>query len=184
MHPDDVADYVVEQVDWVRERLADHPELRVSAVELEDDVKLYITFTKIERPRVSAITPPRLLGPGKAPIAFQYTGIDLSRTTERELMLHCDCGDFDGQPPTAALMRPDRTPLPADQWPKDLTGQGIVHDHPDYRRPFFCRPGLREFHTHPQHEDQPWDRYRESMSLSRIIIPLLDDLQHRWMLPG
>ena len=75
MHPDDVAEYVVEQVGWVRERLADNPALRVSAVELEDDVMLYISFTKVERPRVSAVAPARLLGPGRT--THPITGIDL-----------------------------------------------------------------------------------------------------------
>ncbi len=183
MHPDDVAEYVAGQVAWLAERIDERPSLGVTEVSLEENVQVYIALTKRERARASAMAPAHMVGPGQQPIGLKFTGVDLgAAVTLRRLLLHCDCSDFDGSPPTAELRLPDRTPLPAAEWPQELGGQGIVADHPIFRRPFFCRPGLREFHTHPQHEDHPWDRYRESMSLSRIIVPLLDDLQHRWLL--
>jgi hypothetical protein len=154
VHPDDVAEYVVEEVERTRQRLAARADLNVASVDLEDDVQLYVAFA----------------------------GVDLSQSSRRRLVAHLDCTDFDGQPPTAELMLPDRTPLPPGQWPKDLIEQGIVQNHPDFKRPFFCRPGFREFHTHPQHEDEPWDKYRESITLEHVVIDLLDDLVHRWVL--
>jgi hypothetical protein len=182
VHPDDVAEYVVEEVERTRERLEARADLNVAFLDLEDDVQLYVGFDKVERPVVTAVAPAQVQGPGGIPVQFEFAGVDLSQSSRRQLVAHLDCTDFDGQPPTAELMLPDRTPLLPGQWPKDLIGQGIVQNHPDFKRPFFCRPGFREFHTHPQHEDEPWDKYRESITLVQIVIDLLDDLQHRWVL--
>ena len=32
---------------------------------------------------------------------------------------------------------------------------------------------MREFHTHPQHQDQSWDLYREQLPLHAIVLELL-----------
>jgi len=133
---------------------------------------------------VQAIMPSQLLGPGGGGVQFDVSVPDLgARPVTREVILKMGCDDFDGQPPTAELLRDDASPLPPDEWPRDLADQGIVRGHQIYGdRPFFCRPGLREFHTHPQHEDEPWDRYREALPLSQIALGLLVDLRKRWML--
>ena len=60
-------------------------------------------------------------------------------------------------------------------------GQGIVHGHRDYGRPFFCRPGTHEFHSHTQHADEPWDLHRPTRTLDQIAIDLLVDLQRRFI---
>jgi hypothetical protein len=156
--------------------------LNVNAVELENDVELYVAFSKIERARARLEVPAAVLGPGGAQVTAVMEGLDLSQTTRRELILHSNCGRYDFDPPTAELLLPDRTPLPRELWPQDLSRGGLVDGHRDFDRPFFCRAGLREYHTHPQHADNPWDIHRESLRLHRIVLALLDDLQHRWML--
>ena len=108
---------------------------------------------------------------------------DLGQLIERELLLRIRCDDFDGKPPLAELLRPaDMTPLPDNEWPRDPSNRGIVPAHPKYARKFFCRPGFREFHEHPDHEDHPWDRIRAESSLAQHVIGLVYDLKSRWRL--
>lgn len=55
-----------------------------------------------------------------------------------------------------------------------------MNDHPMYHRPFFCRRGLREYHSHEQHEEDPWAAWRDALSLRTIVLELLGDLRVRW----
>lgn len=182
MHPADVAEYVLGEVAELRRSLAEMPELGIAAVELDEDVELYVGFRKFERPRLQAAVVPGLLGPGGRPLQFGHEAIDLSQKRERNLVLHMNCENLDGDPPSAELLLPDRTPLPPGEWPQDLTREGLAHGHPEYDRPFFCRRGLREYHSHPGHQEDPWDKYREAVSLHVIALELLDDLHYRWTL--
>lgn len=182
MHPADVAEYVGEQVEDLRARFESGPDLGVRGVSLNGS-ELLIRFTKRERALVKHAVPSALKGPGGSDVQIVYDVPDLgAKPQERELIVRFGCEDFDGQPPTAELLLADGKPLPGAQWPRDMANGGIIQGHPHYGRHFFCRPGLREFHTHPQHEDQPWDKYRESMPLPAIVIGLLTDLRKRWTL--
>lgn len=180
MHPVDVAEYLLGEVAELRRSLGEMPELGVGAVELENEVELYVSFRKVERPRLQAAVVPGLLGPGGNPVQFGHEAIDLSQKNERNLVLHMNCENLDGDPPTAELLLPDRTPLPPGEWPQDLTRAGLAHGHPEYERPFFCRRGLREYHSHPGHQEDPWDSYREAVSLHVIALEILGDLRYRW----
>lgn len=182
MHSDDVAELVAEEFSQFVERAEDVGGLDHERIKLVDRTKIYVPFevTHSESELV-AVGPALLLPGGGARQESRHIPI-LGRSVTRDLVLHLDCRDFDGQPPTAELLRPDRDPLPPEQWPKDPTARGIVTGHPNYARPFFCRPELREYHEHPQHEDDPWDKHREGMSLCSLILGLLHDLRHRWML--
>jgi hypothetical protein len=183
VHPDDVAAYVAGQVELLKEHTAAREDLRISDISLEDRVQLFVAFSKLERASVTELTPASVLAPGNVPVNIRFTGIDLRRPpTTRDLVAHFDCTDYDGQPPTLELRTAAREPLPFSQWPKELAGGGIVANHPKYKRPFICRRGLREFHTHPEHEDQPWDRFRESLTLPQLVIEILEDLQRKWVL--
>lgn len=172
MHPGDVAEFVADSVEELKQQLQRHPQLRVNDVLLEGDVHLYIGLV-VETKRMTQ----------DAPFVLAYNvPVVGAPATDVPLILYLELTDFDGQPPTAELLQTDRSPLPPDQWPKALGQQAVIPQHRDFSRPFFCRPGLREFHTHPQHEDQPWDKYREGFSLSAIVIDLLFLLQdrHAW----
>ena len=50
--------------------------------------------------------------------------------------------------------------------PRDL----VVHSHPDTNRPFFCVPGIREYHEHPQHSGDSWLLHRETRDGSLATI--------------
>lgn len=180
MHPDLVREYVAASYSELRARLDDAEELRVTNLALEDDVRLFIGFTHAERPVVDHALAGGIVGPNGLPIA-KTVQVPLLGTTpkERDLVLCMDFDDFDFQPPSAELLLPDRSPLPDPEWPAVGRG-GIVRGHPSLTRPWFCRRGLREYHSHPQHEDDPWDRYREGSSMANIVCDLLRELTSRW----
>ena len=181
MHPHDVAEHVATSVEALRVRLEQYPELAVYELALEQETRLFLGFEKTERHVFRANIQTRLVLPGGGGVAMQYEVPDLGRPpTTRRLVLHLELNDYDGTPPTAELLLPDRTPLQPEHWPK-LGNGGIVPGHPDFDRPYFCRRGLREYHSHPQHEDDPWDRHREGLALHSLVLELLDDLQHRWV---
>lgn len=196
MHPDDVRQFVQESVGELERMLAERPELDVSALSLEGfDLYLALELTQhvpvalnkdlgVEIGVVRTILLP--VGPGQfveRPLGPAVIAVpDVGQSVARKLVVRFGCDGFDGQPPLAELLNPDRTPLPASEWPKDPELRGIVANHPIYKRNFFCRPGLREFHEHEQHEDEPWDKYREQSSLGRIVVSLLHDLKFRWTL--
>jgi hypothetical protein len=181
VHPGDVAAYVAESVAELRSRLARYLELGVAGVLLSEDTSLDVTFTKRERALVQTTLPSTLLDSAGGNVGVVYVVPDLgSPGVSRTLILHMDLSNYDGDPPTAELWLPERVPLPPDEWPV-LGNGGIVREHPEFHRPFFCRRGLREYHSHPQHEDDPWDLYREALPLHALVVELLDDLQHRWI---
>lgn len=184
MHPADVAAHVGDSVATMAAQLAARPELRAGAARLENDVQCYIPVTVSQRTSLQHTFASSLVLPGGGGIQTVFRVPDLSPSAkhDRDLVLHLDLTNYDADPPAADLLLPDRSPLPPDQWPKSLDGQGIVPSHPDYARPFFCRRGLREYHLHPQHEDDPWDKHREELALHAVVIEILHDLQTRLVL--
>lgn len=182
MHPDDAAERVAEEVELLRARLAAAPELRAHDVQLLDRVELRVPFTKVGYSRVHVVgIPVRMVcwecGPG---VTFVKPVPVKTGRFERELVLRSFCDDYDGQPITAELLLPNGDALPDREWPHTLGREAIIRGHEDYDRPFFCRRGLREYHSHPQHEDNPWDRHREAIRIHNIVPELLHDLQTRW----
>lgn len=78
-----------------------------------------------------------------------------------------DFTDFDLEPPSVEFIDPvtgEYTPPPVqalvetDEGPRDL----VVHSHPDTNRPFFCVPGIRQYHEHPQHSGDSWLLHRST----------------------
>lgn len=163
-------------VDELRERVAAAPELNVLDIDLRNEVELRIRFETSTSEAAGG-----LLDPSGTPIGGGMVVPTIGTLRSEAFILKLDCTDWDSQPPTAELLDSDGNPLPSERWPHDKSGRGIVQGHPTFGdRKFFCREGTREFHTHPQHEDHPWDRYREGMTLYGIVIGLLQDLTHRW----
>jgi hypothetical protein len=181
MHPSDVEQYVAESVAVLRDRVAARRDLNVVEVALVTPTDLHVRFV---RSNVGVSGPGLLRDPVSGRTYLQPTVLpDLSRRRQEELVLHCDLVDYDSQPPTADLLDAQLRPLPAGRWPRDLFGgRGVDPRHPTYGRPFFCRPGLREFHEHFHHEDDPWDLYREGLALHETVIGLLGDFKERWRL--
>lgn len=78
-----------------------------------------------------------------------------------------DFTDFDLEPPSVEFIDPltgEYAPPPVqalvdtDEGPRDL----VVHSHPDTNRPFFCVPGIRQYHDHPQHSGDSWLLHRST----------------------
>lgn len=181
MHPSDVEQYVAECVAVLRDRLADRRDLNVVDVVLASPTDLHVRFV---RSNVGVSAPGPLRDPVSGRMYLQPAVLpDLSRQRQDELVLHCDVADYDSQPPTADLLDATLRPLPASGWPRDLFGgRGVDPLHPTLKRPFFCRAGLREYHEHFHHEDDPWDLHREGLTLHETVIGLLGDFKDRWRL--
>lgn len=167
MHPDHVAALVAEQVEALEGAL-ERLDLPVDSVELRGETELRIRFHSTTTESITGIT-----GIGEVPL--------LGTMSEEEFVLALECDDFDSQAPEVFLLDADEQPLPAERWPHDPKGLGIVAGHHLYgERKFFCRPGTREYHSHRQHEDKPWDSVREGMSVDAIALGILRDLSERW----
>ncbi len=59
-------------------------------------------------------------------------------------------------------------PLPGACWPGALY---FGSDHPVLKRPFACLRGLLEYHVHPSHIADPWDRLRFELRLTDCARP-------------
>jgi hypothetical protein len=186
MHPEHVAAFVREEVEILRARAADS-ELPIADIALEHDAELFVTVEMVRRPSLPTRNPDGTipLGAGVLNAGVLYENVpDLSKPAEHlTRILYCDLTDFDSQPPTAELLAADRSPLPFIDWPSDLKNGGIVDGHKDWPRPWFCRPGFREYHTHPEHEDRPWDEIRgDGAPLHGLVLGLVADLTDRFVL--
>lgn len=181
MHPSIVRAFVSASVDDLRSRVGARPELRVAAIDLDlDRLELDVEFDHDEHEtEVVPVASPLLL-PGGQQLTRQQNIPILGRSRTRRLDLRFGLDGYDLLAPTAELRDEHRQPLPASTWPTAVAGGGIVNDHPLFKRPFFCRRGLREFHTHEQHEDTPWAAWRDGLPLHAIVLELLEDLRVRW----
>lgn len=81
--------------------------------------------------------------------------------------IRIDFTNFDLWPPSVEFIDPltgAYAPPPVqalvetDEGASDL----VVHSHPDTNRPFFCVPGIRQYHDHPQHSGDSWLLHRNS----------------------
>jgi hypothetical protein len=48
--------------------------------------------------------------------------------------------------------------LPTHEGPRDV----LINGHPTTNRPFLCLPGIREYHSHPQHTGDDWLLHRSA----------------------
>lgn len=80
------------------------------------------------------------------------------------------CSGFDADPPSVAMLDPEsRRELLIQEWPT-----GVPHSlHPLTNKPFVCSQGIAEYHSHPSHTDDSWDRYRNTYRLPQTIKLLL-----------
>jgi hypothetical protein len=182
VHPDDVAQRVAEEVEILRARLAAAPALHAGQPQLIDRFELRVPFTKVGYRRVFSVPIPMRDRCPKCP-----PGTELVRMVpvkaypfRRDLVLRSFCDGYDEQAITADLLLPNGAPLPDPDWPRTLGREAIIRGHEEYDRPFFCRRGLREYHSHPQHEDNAWDAHREAIRIYDVVPELVLDLQTRW----
>lgn len=89
-------------------------------------------------------------------VRFEYTNYDLWPPSVEFV----DLGDGSyAQPATRALVA-------TDEGPRDL----LVDGHPETRRPFFCVPGTRQYHNHPQHSGDSWLLHRARRAGSLVTL--------------
>lgn len=82
-----------------------------------------------------------------------------------EAVVLLDGPRYNADPLSLTVVDLNGEPLPADRWPR-----GLFHSqHPVLQRPFACLRGLLEYHTHPSHVDDSWDRYRNSIRLVNLV---------------
>jgi hypothetical protein len=59
--------------------------------------------------------------------------------------------------------------LPIGRWTP-----GVPHSiHPVTNQPFVCLQGIAEYHSHPSHLSDTWDRYRNRIRIRETMIALL-----------
>lgn len=181
MHPHDVAAEAGRAVEELKSQVAGRSDLHVTSVDLDDNLFLKIGFEHLVYQTELAPAGPQLFLPN-GQLGQRLSAVPMLGTASaaRPLVLGLELDGWGSQPPTANLFLADGTPLSRNEWPKSFDGQGIVDSHRIFDRPFFCRPGTREYHTHHQHADEPWDRYRETLALHQIVIQILEDLDTRF----
>ncbi|HEU5377642.1 MAG TPA: hypothetical protein VFV38_19635 [Ktedonobacteraceae bacterium] len=102
----------------------------------------------------------------------------LDRRQETSIVLALGCDNYDTDPPSLTFLAnwEATQELPFPSWPK---GAGVVQQHPETGKPFLCRPGLREFHTHFQHGDEPWDKYRGRVRPRDLLLSIAEGLRSK-----
>lgn len=86
---------------------------------------------------------------------------------ERVLVL--DAERYDGEPVGVSVADCAGITLPGTAWPPGLYGG----EHPVLGRPFVCVRGTLDYHAHPSHTSDPWERYRGRLRLPELIAHLL-----------
>ena len=81
-----------------------------------------------------------------------------------------DCSGFDANPPSVMMVDPQSgEELTIERWTP-----GVPHSiHPLSGRPFVCLQGVAEYHTHPSHVADSWDRYRKRYRIPQTVRRLL-----------
>jgi hypothetical protein len=90
--------------------------------------------------------------------------------TKRRIGFRFLCDNWDDLPPSLSLFDPETgEELPWSKWPQQ--GWPAGQSHPTTGKPFLCLPGIREYHTHSSHLNEPWSnlRGRESYLLRYIL---------------
>lgn len=88
----------------------------------------------------------------------------------RSGLFKLDCKGFDAQPPSVTMV----SPFTGDALPIGSWTPGVAHSvHPVVDRPFVCLQGIAEYHNHPSHLGDSWDRYRHRFRIPETIKGLL-----------
>jgi hypothetical protein len=84
-------------------------------------------------------------------------------------VLRLDGRGYDAEPFRFSVVDGAGVPLPGAAWPP-----GLHHSqHPVLDVPFACVQGLYEYHLHPGHVTDPWDRHRHRLRLVQLLDHLL-----------
>lgn len=92
-----------------------------------------------------------------------------AREVGEERILILDAEKYDGEPVGVFVSNSEGDLLPGSGWPPGLF-QG---EHPVLHRPFVCVRGTIDYHIHPSHIEDSWDRYRGRIRLADLVVHLL-----------
>jgi hypothetical protein len=121
----------------------------------------------------------------------EYPVVELAFTAPQgsrpPLRLRLQCDNFNEQPPSVTLLDAAGGVLPCTNPPRREilpNPSNIFHagPHPKFGRPFICMAGTLEYHTHPSHLTDHWDRYRSNDGYD--IGGLLTRIWHGWLQGG
>jgi hypothetical protein len=109
---------------------------------------------------------------------LKYPIIDCAFTAPNRtpLRLRCDFSNWNEQPPSVVLLNADGSKLTS--LPQNPTGVFNPGPHPTEGRPFICTQGVREFHTHSSHKNEPWEQFRGKPNFG--VGDILTKLWHAW----
>jgi hypothetical protein len=93
----------------------------------------------------------------------------LCQPRDLEQVLRLEGRGYDAEPFRFSVLDANGVPLPGAAWPP-----GLHHSqHPVLDVPFACVQGLYEYHLHPGHVADCWDRYRHRLRLAQLLHHLL-----------
>lgn len=132
---------------WIIEK-TEYPLVRVTFIGRHILPRVAVCTTEIDFANYDIVPPSvRFLDPFSFKVAF--------------------CGSYDQVPQTEMRSLIKGTYL------RDGKPSDIILNHVTDGMPFLCLPGVREYHSHPQHTDDPWEKHRGKLS-GHILHYLLD----------
>jgi hypothetical protein len=87
----------------------------------------------------------------------------------KPVLLRLDGRAYDAEPFRVAVVDERGKILPARAWPPGL----CLGRHPYLQVPFACVQGAYEYHAHPSHAAESWDRHRRRIRLAELLDHLL-----------
>ncbi len=91
-------------------------------------------------------------------VAYPVIDCEFTRAGRTPLRLQLDFTDWDEQAPSGSLRNSAGEVLLS--LPPNPTGVFNPGPHPVTGRPFLCTAGIKEYHIHPSHLNEPWDQFR------------------------
>jgi hypothetical protein len=122
-------------------------------------------------------TPPlRLVLPVALPGISQFQ-LNVPNFAARAFVLRIDLAGYDQQPPSVtfhdarsmALLPFAEIPALQERPDGGEARSIVVEAHQGTRLPFLCLPGVREYHSHPQHSGNTWALYRDAINPYAIL---------------
>lgn len=182
MHPADVADLVLDQYQRLVDRLSELREMGAGELTLEGDHHIYLQLDHTGYKTEALALPTGLHAAGDRGVLLRNWNVPVLGTgTSTVLVLCVDAEQYNRVPPRVELLNTERQSMPLAEWPAGRKRGGIVEEHPNLGRPFFCRPGTYGYHTHPAHVDDPWAKHREGLNLDEFVVRLVADLHHDYI---
>ena len=86
------------------------------------------------------------------------------------------CDEWNDRPPSVELRDWQGSPLTSIE--RDPASVFNNSPHPATRKPFICMKGVREYHTHPSHINDPWDAIKAGNRFN--LGGILTQIWHVW----